>query len=353
MEILCRYLVLALSISLSNAFLFPNMLPFYYQIGRVKDLRDKPLKIVIDNNNLCLFKDLKTKQIKLVDDKCGHRHASLSKGELDKNSGIICPYHGLTFHKGSKPDLTNHLKIVDGSIFFCPTENSMEMPYYPPEHFNKKYRLIEGTKKINTNVLIFLSNVIDCLHVSHVHSFGTKGQLPVNLNYKRLSLNSFRQSFEYKAGDKSLSKQIQKVKKEDNFLKVENEYNLPGDVLSRVAVDPQNIKTVFIKAFPINKKTTQIYWSLYRNFLVFDWEPLNVLADYLFNALFEFTLSEDIELLKSVYIEEDLTKQFDTKYDKIQIEFRKDYGKIMNIKNNNFNESTIEKSCNTCNNCDK
>ena len=352
MKILCRYLVLAVNIYISNAFLFPNMLPFYYQIGRVEDLKDKPIKIVIDNNHLCLFKDLKTKQIKLVDDKCAHRYASLSKGELDKNSGIICGYHGITFHKGSKPDLTNHLKIVDGSIFFCPTEDSMEEPYYPPEHFNKKYRLIKGTKKINTNVLIFLSNVIDCLHVSHVHKFGTKGQLPVNLNYKRLSLNSFRQSFEYKAGAMSLSKQIQKIKKEDNFLKVQNEYNLPADVLSRVAVDPQNIKTVFIRAFPINDKETIIYWYLYRNFLVFDCELLNILSDHLFNILFKFTLSEDIELLNHVYIE-DTTKQFNTKYDKIQIEFRKDYDTNMNNMNNDFSKNMDDISCNTCKTCAK
>jgi phenylpropionate dioxygenase-like ring-hydroxylating dioxygenase large terminal subunit len=312
-----------------NAFYFPNMLPqFNYQIAKVQDLKDKPIKIVIDNNDLALFKDQKTGEIKLVEDRCQHRGASLATGWLgDENTGgLICPYHGINFHRGVKPDLSANLKIINDIIYFSPSLDSIE-PFYPPEEYDKTFRVIDGSCKVKTNINIFAENVIDCTHIRTVHLFGfnDEGNYPINLKYERLSDFGYRQNFDYKTGKFSLSYQLQKLKKKEGMLKVQNEYHLPSNVLSRVKVDDKDVKTVFVRAFPINSKETIIYWKIYRNFLVFDFEPLSILGDMLFRALFEYTLSEDIGLLKNVYLDQDHKKQFHTKYDKIQKEFRSDY----------------------------
>jgi phenylpropionate dioxygenase-like ring-hydroxylating dioxygenase large terminal subunit len=334
-----------------NGFFFPNLIPnFKYQIGKVSDLKDKPIKIVIDGNNLCLFKDQKTNEIKLVDDCCQHRFSSLSEGWLGNSTTgkIFCAYHGLGFYGGKSPGLTNNLYIVNDTIFFSPLVDSIE-PFFPPEENDKNFRSIEGSCKIDTNINVFLENVIDVLHISFVHkSFGNFGQLPENLQYKRLSDSSYQQMFQYRPGQFSLSNQIQKLKGKEGMLNVENEYHLPNNVLSRVQVDEKDVKTVFVRAYPINSKETIIYWKLYRNFLVYDFEPLNVLGDMLFRFLFELTLQEDKNILKTVYLK-DTSKQFHTKYDRIQKEFRNDCKKhmIKGIINQNINEHS-HKKCDKC-----
>jgi phenylpropionate dioxygenase-like ring-hydroxylating dioxygenase large terminal subunit len=302
------------------------MLPFFYQIGYVKDLKDKPIKIIIDNNDLCLFKDKKTEKIKLVSDRCPHRFYSLSKGEQLGDSGILCGYHNLCFHKGDSPDLTNNLRVIGENIYFCPTSHFVDEPYFPPEHYDKNFRVIEGSCKVKTNINVFLENVIDNTHILYVHSFGMGSELPSNIKLQRLSEYGLRQTFDFKTGKQSLSYQIQKMKKKKPILKVENEYHMPANVLSRVHIDETSTKTVFVRAFPINEKETIIFWKIYRNFLVFDAELFNILGDILFKLLFEYTLQEDIGILKNVYLE-DTSSQFHTKYDKIQVEFRKDLNK--------------------------
>ena len=317
------------SILITNiiSFQFPNLLPMWYQIGNVKDLKDKPIKIVIDDNSLCLFKDKKTKQIKLTADHCPHRGASLSKGELCETGGIICPYHSICFNKSKKTEFSDNLKIVDDNIFFTPTDLVNVEPHYPQEYFDKRFRSIEGRYKLKTNVNILLENVIDALHISTIHSFGNKEAKPENLKYERLSETSLRQYFDYFAGELSISNQIQKINHEKEVLKVENEYHLPGTVLSRVYVNKNDVKTICVNAYPINDNECMIYWKLYRNFLIFDLEILNVMVDKLFDFLFIYTLHEDIKILDTIYPKYRLG-EFHTKYDKIQLEFRKDVKKF-------------------------
>lgn len=308
------------------SFSFGNLLPFYYQIENIKNLKDKPIKIVIDNNHLCLFKDKKTQQIKLIEDRCPHRSASLSKGELSNEGGVNCCYHGLNFYKGCKTDFADNIKIIDNDIFFSAVEKPITEPYFPKEYYDKNYRSISGSYHIKSNDNMILNNIIDSLHISQVHSFATKNQLPEDLTFERLNDISYRQYFNYKTGQKSMANLMQKVNKEPNLLKVENEYCLPNNVLSRVFINKKDVKTVCVNVYPINKNESIIFWKLYRNFLIFDIEPLNVLVDHLLKYLFEFTLQEDIAIMNTIYPGHQ-KDEFDTKYDRIQVEFRKDIEK--------------------------
>jgi hypothetical protein len=303
-----------------------NLLPFYYQIENKNNIKNKPIKIVIDGNNLCIFKDMKTQQIKLIEDRCPHRSASLSKGELSSEGGINCCYHGLNFYKGSKTKFADNIKIIDNDIFFSAVETPIAEPYFPKEYYDKSYRFISGSYKIKSNHMMILNNIIDSLHISQIHSFATKNQFPEDLSFERLSDISYRQYFNYKTGKESISNYIQKMNNEESVLKVENEYSLPNNVLSRVFINKKDIKTVCVNVYPINENESIIYWKLYRNFLIFDFEPLNKFIDNVLKYLFEFTLQEDIAIMNKIYFgyQDD---EFDTKYDKIQVEFRKDIEK--------------------------
>ena len=304
---------------------FTTMLPLYYQIGLESQIKDKPQKIIIDNIPLCIFKDKITKQIKLVNDACPHRGASLSKGHLSKDGGLRCAYHFIDFYKGCTTNLSNNMKIIDNNIFFSPVVNEVVEPYLPPEHFDNKFRAIQGTRKIKCNINVLLENIIDSLHISYVHTFGSKDSIPQNLILERLSDTSCRQYFNYNPGELSLSSSMQKFNnnKVSSTLKVENEYHLPASVLSRVFINDHDVKTVQVNAYPQDDSTCIIHWKLYRNYYTYKNEYLNMIIDKLFVFLFEFTLQEDINLLKNVYYEHRLG-QFNTKYDKIQLEFRND-----------------------------
>ena len=319
-----------------SSYIFPNLLPFYYKIGEVDELKDEPKKIIIDDEKLCLFKDQKTGVIKLISDKCPHRSASLSKkGVLDSNGGIVCMYHGICFHKHYNTGLTSNLRIINNDIFFCPTKIPADDVFYPPEEFDKNFRIISGKVKLNTNINIFLENVLDSQHVYYVHLFGKDAGNVSNLEHKRLSNTHYRQTYDITTGPYSLSNQIQKMKKEKPLLNIQNEYSMPSNVLSRVKIDKNSTKTVFVRAYPISNNETMIYWYIYRDFMVYEAELFNLIGDWIFRVLFLYTLSEDIGILNHVYNVDELekSKQIHIKYDKIQIEYRRDCKKFINLKN--------------------
>ncbi len=59
-----------------------------------KELKKKPIRRVIYDTPLVLFRT--TKGVSCLEDKCLHRHAPLSEGELE-GENLRCPYHGWTF----------------------------------------------------------------------------------------------------------------------------------------------------------------------------------------------------------------------------------------------------------------
>jgi hypothetical protein len=169
---------------------------------------------------------------------------------------------------------------------------------------------------------VFLENVVDCWHTNQVHAFG-RGQMPSALRVERLSDVSMLQYFEIQPSQLSLAYQMGARK-----LVVENEYHLPNTVLSRV-IDSQNrIKTILVRAYPITDKQTVVFWTVYRNYLFFGDPFLDFIHDNVFRFLFEFTIDEDRRLLETVYLDQDRSGQFHTKYDAIQVELRKDLKKF-------------------------
>ena len=67
---------------------------FWFPIARVKDLADKPVRSVLLDVNLVVYRT--TQGISVARDLCPHRGVPLSMGWVE-NDELVCPYHGLRF----------------------------------------------------------------------------------------------------------------------------------------------------------------------------------------------------------------------------------------------------------------
>ncbi len=60
-----------------------------------REIKNKPVGLTIADTKLVIFKN-KANKISILQDKCIHRHVSLSQGWV-KNDCLVCPYHGASF----------------------------------------------------------------------------------------------------------------------------------------------------------------------------------------------------------------------------------------------------------------
>ena len=151
-------------------------------------------------------------------------------------------------------------------------------------------------------------NLLDCLHISYVHSFGSRvTPLPMHVQYTSLGLGGGRSTFTYRPRPGSLSTWIRSASSDQ--VVVENEFHLPSTTITRVT-SGRAVKTVLTRALPIDNETTLLFWSVYRNFWTFG------AADMLLRSLMELTIDEDVRMLKNVY-QDDARRQgpLKTKYD--------------------------------------
>lgn len=314
-----------------------QLLPFWYPLISTSDLQKKnihyrefdgkPLVIYKSKNNYIIHSDI-----------CPHQGASLSKGFLNENENIQCPYHGFEFEKGNFKSIPNEnknrlqqkikLKTFENSVkqdflFIKESLNSsLAIPdiFYPPEEYDSNFIGVDGSIMIDKNYQTICENLLDMLHISYVHSFGNKNlPLPKDIHTKRLNPFSFRSTFTYTPNLNTISNRIGRVKD----VIVENEYHLPTNTITRV-IAGNIIKTVFTRSIPISKTKTLLYWKIYRNFWI---DPhvnsFTLIGNYLLKLLMQMTIQEDIGILNNVY-ENHRNGSLIVKYDVTIQNFRRD-----------------------------
>ena len=311
------------------------LLPFWYPILKTKDLVNFPKKGDIFSNPFVIYKN-KEKDYIVHTDICPHQGASLSKGWITKNSCLSCPYHGFQFNNGSfskipnpddknvkefysKVNLDTFLSKKEEDFLFI-SENKDSPPiFFPPENRDSSFRGVCGSVLIDTNYLSVCENLLDMLHISYVHSFGSRTTpLPSSIAFEKLNSYHGRSTFHYRPNSNTISRRIGKV----NEVRVENEFILPTNTVTRVFAG-DTIKTVFTRSIPISDNKTLLYWKIYRNF----WT--HPFGDYFIRKLMEKTIKEDISILKNVY-PESRNGILKTKYDRTILEFRKTINEYLN-----------------------
>ena len=227
-------------------------------------------------------------------DECPHMGASLSKGWIDKKGKICCPYHGFSFD--GNPEQVFQMGT---DTFFRPPSYKIPLvlPYYPEEHFDKSFVYSGGYMRLSQKQDIITENVLDMLHISYVHSFGTFAELPKQISFEPLSPYSGKTTFIYKPFSWTLSNKMGKV----NHVIVENEYHLPSTTITRV-IAGNLVKTVMTRATPINDKETLFFYRVYRNFWKSESFPfLTVVGNSIMDFLMKKTIEEDIVILNTIY----------------------------------------------------
>ena len=223
--------------------------------------------------------------------------------------------------------------VYDNMLFICDNESDINSLFTPTETFDVNFRYISGSRKINSNYLTVVENLLDNLHISFVHSFGSKISLPKKIKYTEIDKNHGKTTFLYEPNVNSIS-HLLTDSKSNNLIKnttvmVENEFILPSSTITRVFFGKDNIKTVFTRCSPISDGECRLYWRLYRNYWVGN-QVVDPIGDLLMAFLMEQTLDEDVRILQNVNDAYRVGK-LQTKYDRTIVEFR-------NSINRKFNE---------------
>jgi len=316
-----------------------RLLPFWYPVLLINSVLKNPIKIDIFSEPLVVYK---SKQNYIIhSDICPHQGASFSSGWINKEGNIQCPYHGFEFCDGQFCKIPNpvdkNLKsfkngykmktfptIISDNILFIKNKSNNNIPqiYFPPEEYNTSFVSVDGFYRFPSHYIPVIENLLDMLHISYVHSFGSsKTPLPNKQTFEYINEHHGRSTFEYIPNPNSMGRKVGNVEK----VKVQNEFILPTNTVTRVYAG-STIKTVFTRCIPISNNETILYWKMYRNFWV------HPLGDFISKILMEKTLKEDLDILKKCYPRNEISikNKIHPKYDKTIMEFRKTLLKFLN-----------------------
>ena len=328
---------------IGHSFLPQPLLPMWYPIMSVREASQKPLhKIMLNNVPLVMYPCPHNDSTSLFpfivhSDICPHQGASLSKGWINSQGHLQCPYHGFEFCHGTFCRIPNPLysipyvmsttkmplypTVICNDMLYVAGDHSRfpdVLPYQPPEQSNPHFRCISGSRVMAQSSQRVVENLLDMLHISYVHSFGSRSlPLPMRIRYEPLSPIAGRSTFFYHPNPTTISR----IWGNTSTVRVENEFHLPTTTITRVFAGSL-IKTVFTQSLPLKDGSTLLVWKIYRNFWKDPFIDLfSSLGDVLLRVLMEKTIDEDRDILQHVYT--DAPSTLSTRYDVTITEFRK------------------------------
>jgi phenylpropionate dioxygenase-like ring-hydroxylating dioxygenase large terminal subunit len=302
------------------------ILPFWFPIESLTNINYNKINQanLFDKKYLLIQNKNKGKEYRCFPSTCPHQGADLSYGSFDRNRNIICPYHAFTFDsKGHFIGIHPHAernedknqgckylkplptKVVDGMLYINPSSMKViqDEVFLPPESSDPSYRAISGVRTLNTNYLSLCENLLDMLHISFVHSFGSKMSLPRKMKYESLTDYHGRTTFEYSPNNNSISTMLNSKNNmnRSNVVIVQNEFCLPTSTVTRVFFGENNamVKTVSTKIVPLSDHKSILHWKLYRNYWVGN-PVVDFLGDWIMRLLMEKTIDEDRDILRKV-----------------------------------------------------
>ena len=261
-------------------------------------------------------------------DFCGHRGASFNKVTLENDDSISCPYHGFNFNtQDGKLESglgvrrgCGQLKLVDcvekrGLVWGCiDGDDSIKPPEEILEASDPTFRKISGSSFVKCPVEQLIENILDCCHISVVHSFGNRVEPePLNYKAKKVSETSGVAKFQYHTGKTSMF---------NGIADVTNWYEIPCTACTSVT-SGKNVKIVRVHAVKLPGGYTKVFWELYRN-----WSTEHYM-DSFFEMAMQVTLKEDKEILEKCNFSK--SDQFNGKYDKLQLLYRRSLKLNMDI----------------------
>lgn len=156
----------------------------WYAAAQSSAVKKTPIAVCILGEPIVLFR-LKNGQIIALEDRCPHRHAPLSRGEL-KDDTIQCVYHGLRYnqhgmciHIPTQQQIPEDLKVKKyaaiekhGLIFLWmqrqakPQENLFyKFPWEEEEDWEEVFLQFEA----DFNYHLLIDNLMDLSHLAYLH----------------------------------------------------------------------------------------------------------------------------------------------------------------------------------------
>ena len=199
----------------------------------------------------------------------------------------------------NRDNIVENERIVFGKSIIEDKNKSLEQTnpiFYPPEEYDRdNFRCVQGTILIHKNYQIIMENLLDMLHVSFIHSFGSNVALPEKLKFEELSPFHGRSTFFYKPSQNSISTTYQNEEYQNSSASVivENEYILPTNTVTRVFFGKNNkkVKTVFTRSIPVSEEKTILVWRVYRNFWVSPQNSIGIM-DFIGDNLMKYLMKE-------------------------------------------------------------
>lgn len=168
----------------------PALRPYWYAVAASVDLAPGPLSVQLLGERLVIWRG-KSGQLTAALDRCTHREAPLSAGEV-VDGCVVCPYHGWTFGDGgtcvrvpSSSDGTPvppkaHLQPIHvtdryGLVWVCLGEPVAGIPEIVQESDPSFRRINNPVEVWHTSTMRMADNFVDISHFPWVHT-GTFGR---------------------------------------------------------------------------------------------------------------------------------------------------------------------------------
>jgi len=280
----------------------------WYIACQSKDLKQKPLKIMILDQPLVLFRNQNKKASALLD-RCPHRNAPLSKGWV-RSGELVCPYHGWRFsnegHCTQIPGRSHqkHSKAHDtpfyttheshGLIWIYAKSNQIptEPPYALPEIATKSYRTMILENELSTSLHRLAENFLDGTHTHFVHN----GLIRKEQVRKETQVKVVRTSHQVEAqyiNEETLSGLIVKLlapgsQRIDAF----GRFLIPGIAQLEYRTDREYKLFISACITPISENKIKVF-----SVMSFRWGLPNILGEWLARPLFYWAIKQDKKIM--------------------------------------------------------
>lgn len=162
------------------------LLKSYQPVLFSHEIGNKPKAVQLFDKKLVLWRSKTDNNLYAIDDKCSHRGAKLSQGDLVGNC-IECPYHGWQFDtkgrcvkipqskkgliKPKKANLGSYQIIEDDGIVWAGLQDDMDAFIYQSNWSNtSKYFITDYPLDVPYNYVFQVENLLDPAHIHFVHN---------------------------------------------------------------------------------------------------------------------------------------------------------------------------------------
>lgn len=289
---------------------------YWFPICSANEIKiNKPKRVYLFNIPLIIWKT-KQKKISCLEDRCPHRGFPLSKGKIDINNRIQCPYHGWTFDESGhchsipaegKKDCNLKICIQAFSIkasegllwvkaydFGNDHKNELSLPNFSSDRL-KGFRFSFAKQEFAASFQEVVENFMDSAHTPFVHNgLIRKHSEPrlrrVQIEKKWDSINFFHEATDEKIGilNKYLNPKGELIVHTDAF-------KLPGTIEVQYMYGKREVFKSYIYCVSRKDNKTTVYIYVGLNF-----GRMNKILSVFLKYLSKIIIWQDLKILRAL-----------------------------------------------------